>query len=101
MSFFGFANRRDIGAGANLISRVVSVASRFRDWKADRRREVRIRDLRTRMSVAFAARDHISVAHLGRLMFAECDARSPRAVARLERRCLAAMDEHMREALGK
>jgi hypothetical protein len=80
---------------------IVGVMSKAHGWTVDRRREVRIRDLRIRMQVAYNVRDLASVANLGRQIFAECDARSPAQFARMERRALAAMDEHMREALGR
>lgn len=80
---------------------IVGVTSRIYGWTVDRRREARIRDLRLRMQVAYNVRDHVSVANIGRQLFAECDARSPAQFARMERRALSAMDEHMREALGK
>lgn len=75
---------------------IVSVMSRIYGWTVDRRREVRIRDLRLRMSVAYAVRDHLSVAAIGREMFAECDARSPAQVRRMEKRLFDSLDPHAR-----
>jgi hypothetical protein len=102
---FSLANHKAIGSAVDSVMRVVKVASQVpeyaREVLSDRAREVRIRDLRLRMQVSYNARDHLSVAHLGRKLFAECDARSARQCARMTRRRIAAMDEHMREALGK
>ena len=103
--FLSPANRRDTRAGANPTSGDVSVTSRF--WTfvtgpwTDHRRELRIRDLRVRMQVAFDTRDHISVQHLGRELFAECDARSPRQVARMEKRIIDRMDASSRALFEK
>ena len=81
--------------------RLVSVASAIRGWAVDRKREARIRELRARISAAFAVRDELSVRHLAREMFAECDARSERVKARMERRLLDSLDPHARQVLGK
>lgn len=82
-------------------ARVVSVVSAIRDWTVDRQRERRIRELRARISAAFAVRDELSVRHLAREMFAECDARSERQKLRMERRLLDSLDPHARQVLGK
>jgi hypothetical protein len=90
-----------IAAHLNPIVGFVSVMSWFRGSAVDWRREVRIRELRLRVSRAFVARDEAGVRLAARELFAECDKRSPRAQARLERRVLDSLDPHARAALEK
>lgn len=79
----------------------VSVASWLRDWTADRQREVRISDLQHRIRLAFAARNERRVRELAHEMFAECDARSDRQKARMERRIRNSLDPHARAVFDR
>jgi hypothetical protein len=99
--FSTLAKFRPITPHLYLRKRLVSVASWICGWAVDRQREVRISDLQHRIRIAFANRDEARVRTLARDMFAECDARSPRQKARMERRALRLMDEHARVGLGR
>ena len=98
--FLSPTNRRDANPGANHATGDVSVTSQFwgfvtglwTDW----RREVRIRELRFDISVAHAYGRTHDVRRIAERVFAECDARSPRQVARMEKRILDRMDAHSR-----
>ena len=73
----------------------------LRAWVDDRKREQRIRDLRFDLSVAHICGHFGTVNRIAKEMFAECDARSPRQVARMEKRFLESLDPHARAAIGK
>jgi hypothetical protein len=69
-----------------------SIHQRFVDW----RREGRIRALRIDFTAAYESGCKQAIRRAAHALFAECDARSPGQVARMERALLDRMDPHAR-----
>jgi HPt (histidine-containing phosphotransfer) domain-containing protein len=73
----------------------------LRQRLADYFRERRIHAIRQQIRDAYEAGDKAGVTRHAHALLAECDARSPGEVARMERRLLDSLDPHARAVLER